>query len=320
MAVRIVPVPPGDLNAGLRQWAPGLFRLFSTVAAMIKDRRYFYFRQREAFANIADAFAMPYHVEIETINRCNSTCSFCPVNRLVDPRAPMTMPDSLFRKIIDDLGRMEFAGILNLFSNNEPFLDKRIFGFAEYARAALPRAAIHLYSNGTPLDAAKVERILPHIDGLRINNYATTPDLHANVRKLVDRLNAGPPDAAAEVRVYLRLLDEFKSSRAGNAPNRRDVFGTYRSRCAYPFYQLVIRPDGKSSLCCNDALGQETIGDLAEQTVAQAWNDPRRREVQALMLKGRDKLDICRHCDNLYVAKPTRVAQRDFMDHSFDPL
>jgi radical SAM protein with 4Fe4S-binding SPASM domain len=75
---------------------------------------------------------------------------------------------------------------------------------------------------------------------------------------------------------------------------------------------MVVRPDGKLSLCCNDALGQETLGDLSAQTLREAWTDNRRRTIQDLMLKGRDKLDICRHCDNHFVAKPKRVANRDF--------
>lgn len=75
---------------------------------------------------------------------------------------------------------------------------------------------------------------------------------------------------------------------------------------------MVVRPDGKLSLCCNDALGQETLGDLSVQSIREAWNDSRRRTVQDLMLGGRDKLDVCRHCDNQHVAKPARVAGRDF--------
>jgi radical SAM protein with 4Fe4S-binding SPASM domain len=75
---------------------------------------------------------------------------------------------------------------------------------------------------------------------------------------------------------------------------------------------MVVRPDGKLSLCCNDALGEETLGDLSVQSLREAWNDNRRRLVQDLMLKGRDKLDTCRHCDNQYVAKPQRVRRRDF--------
>jgi radical SAM protein with 4Fe4S-binding SPASM domain len=312
MPVTIHPLPRADLGRGLRRLLPRLFEFAAMLRMVVKDRRYFYFRQGASFSGLREDFPLPYHVEIETINKCNSTCGFCPVNRLVDERPLTRMPEPLFRKIVDDLASHGFAGLLNLFSNNEPFLDKRIFSFAEYARGRLPQAQIQIFSNGLPLDIDKTERILPHIDGLRINNYGRTPELHRNVAEIVAHLDARRPDLSGKVRVYRRLLDEFKSSRAGKAPNRRRFVAVYRSRCAYPFYQMVVRPDGKLSLCCNDALGQETLGDLAVQSIREAWNDQRRHAAQALMLQGRDKLDICRHCDNQYVAKPDRVARRGF--------
>ena len=43
------------------------------------------------------------HVEIETINRCNGICSFCPVNRKVDTREFKKMDKSVFEKIINEL-------------------------------------------------------------------------------------------------------------------------------------------------------------------------------------------------------------------------
>ena len=38
-------------------------------------------------------------IEIETINQCNSTCSFCPVNKKDDPRERAYMTDALFTKL-----------------------------------------------------------------------------------------------------------------------------------------------------------------------------------------------------------------------------
>lgn len=38
------------------------------------------------------------NIEIETVNRCNGTCSFCPVNKNQDPREYKKMPEELFKK------------------------------------------------------------------------------------------------------------------------------------------------------------------------------------------------------------------------------
>ncbi len=53
-------------------------------------------------------------IEIETINRCNGSCGFCPVNRGADPRPFAKMPDELFRAIVDELAGMEYRHAVSL--------------------------------------------------------------------------------------------------------------------------------------------------------------------------------------------------------------
>lgn len=84
------------------------------------------------------------YVEIETINRCNGDCGFCPVNKNEKQREYKKMDRDLFEKIIIQLEELDYDGLLALFSNNEPFLDDRIFEFAQYARTKLPKAYIYI--------------------------------------------------------------------------------------------------------------------------------------------------------------------------------
>ncbi len=292
----------------LRHALPGVYERVIAANTRRKDRRY-HGLQSDLFANLDSISAKPFHIEVETINKCNSTCGFCPVNRFSDPRPTMRMDAALFSRIIDELAGWDFAGVLNLFSNNEPFLDRRIFDFAAQARSKLPDAFIQVISNGTALDVEKSLRILPHLSRLIINDYGNGIDLHDNIAAIRRHLDAERPELAAKTVIALRRLDEFKTNRAGSAPNRAPPTTIYTSRCAYPFFQMVIRPDGKVSLCCNDALGEMTIGDLASQSLPEAWASPERRMVQQAMLKGRDKIPLCAHCDNLSWAKPKRIAQ-----------
>jgi MoaA/NifB/PqqE/SkfB family radical SAM enzyme len=261
------------------------------------------------FTRLAAAADKPSHIEIETINKCNSTCSFCPVNRNSDPRKTMRMDEALFHRIIDELAAWDYRGTLNLFSNNEPFLDKRICGFAAHARAKLPHAFVQIISNGTALDVAGAERILPSLSHMVINNYATEYKLHDNVAAIIAYLEAKRPELAARLVVGYRLLNEFKTNRAGNAPNRKVKRTHFKSPCAYPFFQMVIRPDGKLSMCCNDALGEDTLGDVAAEGVMGAWRNANRRSVQQAMLKGRHTIPLCAKCDNLAWSRPNRIAK-----------
>lgn len=76
----------------------------------------------------------PLSIELETYNRCNNDCAFCPVNRNNDTRKAHYMDEKLFYSIIDQLRIMDYSGSICLYSNNEPLLDKRIFKFVEYAK------------------------------------------------------------------------------------------------------------------------------------------------------------------------------------------
>lgn len=85
-------------------------------------------------------------IEIETVNRCNGTCSFCPVNVNQPQREYAKMNSKLFEKIISELHMIDYNGELALFSNNEPFLDERIIEFSKMAKDRVPNACLYLYT------------------------------------------------------------------------------------------------------------------------------------------------------------------------------
>ena len=62
---------------------------------------------------------------------------------------------------------------------------------------------------------------------------------------------------------------------------------------------MVIRPDGKVSLCCNDALGHMTLGDLNESSVTEVWNGQGYKKIRKEMqMNGRKNLNLCKNCDS----------------------
>ena len=81
-------------------------------------------------------------IAIETLNRCNGTCQFCPVNANEEQRPYHLMSEELFHSIIGQLEKIKYEGQVALYCNNEPFLDKRIAQFAQYAREHLK---MHIY-------------------------------------------------------------------------------------------------------------------------------------------------------------------------------
>lgn len=242
-------------------------------------------------------------IEIETVNRCNGICPFCPVNVNQPQREYAKMTEELFRKIIDELASMNYSQRVSIFSNNEPFLDERIIDFQRYASEKLPNAVLSLYTNGTLLTFSKFMEIMPFLDLLTIDNYNDRKEINTPELEKIYAYIQEHEDMKERVIFSFRLQNEVLLSRGGQAPNKKKA-GDARIlnvMCSLPFRQLIIRPTGEISLCCNDALGKYTLGNLNTQSIAEIWTSEKYEAIRREMLSnGRRNLMLCRDCDTVY--------------------
>jgi radical SAM protein with 4Fe4S-binding SPASM domain len=238
------------------------------------------------------------YVEIETVNRCNSTCAFCPVNKNADPREYHKMEKALLEKIINELAAINYAGQLSLYSNNEPFLDERIEDFTEFARLKLPLAYISIFTNGTLLTLERFSKIIPFLDNLIIDNYNNQLKMNKTTQ-IIHNYCQKHPEFDKKVRIDFININAIRETRAGQAPNNQRKI-TLNTSCLLPYNQLVIRPDGKISLCCQDALGKYTLGNLNQQSILAAWHSPEYTNIRQALKQGRKALELCQYCDHLH--------------------
>lgn len=237
------------------------------------------------------------HVEIETVNRCNGNCSFCPVSKGNDTREYKIMSEDLFDKIIQQLADIDYSGKLALFSNNEPFLDADILLRHKYARKKLPNARMHLFTNGTLLTIERFQELMIYLDELIIDNYQQELKLIRPCREIVEYCEEHP-ELKKKVTIVLRKPQEILTTRGGDAPNRKNMISYGKERCVLPYKQLIIRPDGKVSLCCNDPLGKNTLGDLTKESILDVWNSQKFMKVRDALYRGRENWAHCVYCDN----------------------
>jgi len=236
-------------------------------------------------------------IEIETYNRCNGVCEFCPVSVKNESRPEYKMSEVTFEKIVNELAEIDWHGCLCLYSNNEPFLDERIVRFSRMVREKVPHAKTHLYSNGTCLTMDKFVEIIDYLDELIIDNYNQQLELIPPVKKIKEYCEIHP-ELIDKVTIVLRNPKEILEARGGDAPNRKNTPVVKEAKCIYPFRQMVIRPDGKVSLCCNDALGKYTLGDVNENTLVEIWYGEKYGKIREMMYKeGRAALEVCSRCD-----------------------
>lgn len=240
------------------------------------------------------------HIEIETVNRCNGVCGFCPVNKNADTRPYKKMEEELFYSIIHQLENLNYRGKIALFSNNEPFLDERIIKFQKYMREHLPYARTHLCTNGTLLTIDKFLEIIPYLDELIIDNYNDELSLIAPCRKIAEYCEEHT-ELKKKVTIVLRKINEVLTSRGGDSPNAEHCEKYPQASCLLPYKQMIVRPDGKVSLCCNDALGKCTMGDLNKESIEQVWFGRRFEKVRELLVNGRKEVERCQYCDTLFI-------------------
>lgn len=245
-----------------------------------------------------DEVPHPLIVNLETINRCNSTCEFCTANKHAEKRPYKRMEDSLFYSIIDQLHDWNYKGHLTMYGNNEPWLDTRIVEFHKYAREKLPDSYIFMSTNGLLLDIDKLKAITPYVNQLIINNYCLDMKLHDNIKEIWNYVKAHPDEFKdVDILVQMRYIKAVLTNRAGSAPNKQATEKVIKETCLMPYTDMWITPDGRLGICCCDNFEVTELANLNETPLAEAWNTTKYQELRNIVKDGRQNYPFCKHCD-----------------------
>ncbi|MCR4307701.1 MAG: SPASM domain-containing protein [Candidatus Berkelbacteria bacterium] len=209
------------------------------------------------------------------------------------------MPNDLFKKIIDDLAEIHFAGRICPLTNNEPLLDDRIVSFIAYARQKCPLSSLELITNGRLLgEDLLLELFAAGLDSLIINDYRN--DRQENPY----RLSAKLPQIAKlsesmfrkKIRIDLRSTSEELSNRAGNVQVRK-IAVPINKFCALPFTGMWVQPEGKVILCCQDYSYEEVMGDVKDGSLSEIWLNDRYNRIRTELWDEDRTGKICKNCD-----------------------
>jgi hypothetical protein len=207
------------------------------------------------------------------------------------------MSPDLFSYLTKQLGDMGYSDWLGLFSNNEPLLNPHITDVIQEARSNIPGAKLKLFTNGTLLTRSKFADLLHLLDHLYLDNYNMNSEYNKATIMALDYIDQHP-ELSEKLTIFVTRPDAKRGSRAGLVKNR--IFQKLYSPCFLPFHQFIVRPDGKTGLCCNDAIGSTTLADLTKETIPEAWNNKNYCETREIMkLHGRSRIPRCQYCDTM---------------------
>ena len=270
----------------------------------MKFEKYQHFLAKTLNKGIFDA-NFPLEVRIETVNACNSTCSFCPMNIYSEEtknRNVVRMDKGLFEKIIKELHDEKFDGEFKWYTENEPLLDRRLTEFVTYAKKEVPKVRrMQIDTNGLllteELGAGLIEAGINH---LHINDYSKNGKGGINHRKekiksIYDKLHLKFPDIKIVHRP--RLLEEVLDSRGGHAPNNRLVLAeSPKVSCVYPYYQFPITSNGNVGLCCVDTVFEEPLGNVNNNSIKSIWKSASYQNFREDLSLGKRNKKLCSQC------------------------
>ena len=287
----------GIIGWNARKYLPHLAsKAYLTMQFLLREKK-----QKAFIEKFMREKRAPYPdvVNIETINRCNSTCAFCTANKYAEKRPFAKISEELFHSVIDQLAEWQYPNKLTLYGNNEPWLDTRIVEFHKYAREKLPTAFIFMSTNGLILNVEKLDSIIPYVDQLIINNYCEDMKLHDNIKVIYDHVRANPEKYKdVDILIQMRYVKEVLTNRAGSAPNRQgEKLKPIKYTCVMPYTDMWIEPNGNMGICCCDNLERSSMGDLNKEKLVDIWNGEKYKELRETMRKGRNNHPFCKYCD-----------------------
>jgi len=267
----------------------------------------------------------PRLVSIETTNRCNARCSFCPNNALARERS--TMDQGLFEKIVEECRAFPLPAI-EPFLNGEPFMDRDIVPRMRHIRERLPSTKLRLYTNGSLMTASRLDLMqdlgLDHlfislntldpvqykeILGLELDktlanleHLCKRADRKKIAKKITVRMTRFEDTALAEQDAFVafcRKLD-VKPMIVGLFNYKGDI----ASSLPVPSYpcehitRLDVLSNGNTALCCLDQEGEYGWGDVRERSVLEVFNGERARKYKDGQRSGhRRDLPPCGECN-----------------------
>jgi hypothetical protein len=277
---------------------------------------------------------LPSVILIENTNCCNSQCVMCPREKLT--RKPGFMDFGLFEKIMKELSNRRRKPVTHLHGFGEPLLDTVLSERIELAKGCGIKHT-YIVTNASLLFPETSRKIIDAgLDTMKISFYGTDEESYnATMRHLnytvtfqniTDFLRIRKEMKRKNPRLILQYLphetnsaktEEFKAlwnsrldKKAGDCLNITSLhnYGGGRaynrvgekivSVCFYPWSAMSVLCDGKVVTCCMDYNGDQVVGDLHSQTVAEIWNGPAlssiRRKFGKLEYSG---FPTCMGCD-----------------------
>lgn len=224
---------------------------------------------------------------------CNfNKCWYCPQS--VDQKENHLMSDEVFEKMVTQLSKIGWQGFQGMFAPvffGEPtMLGDKLVDMMDFARMRLPRAQLHVFTNGILLTPDLYDKLIK----VGVDKIIITRHPGASTRN-IDRLRNSANPQEYDEKVWDRTLDNIKLWKRGpiTIPPDRVL---HLERCPMAAEQLTVDWKGNILFCCNDYYGSYQHGNIMERNILSIWKDPEFAKLRGEVRKGFYTLALCKNC------------------------
>ena len=234
----------------------------------------------------------PKEVSLETWAKCNAACTFCPYPTM--DRIGDKMSDKLIDRLVGEMSEWEYGFYFSPFKVNEPLLDKRTIPLCKRIETET-KGIIRFFTNGSALTKRNIEGLagLTRVVHLWISLNDHRPEHYKDLMNLDFEKTARKLDYLHNCHfphpVMLSTVgfpnEDFRRYCFDRWPNfdsmairqtgwlgdiEEQAFDIPDNECSR-WWELSIMASGIASLCCMDAEGQYSMGDLNTQTLLEVY-------------------------------------------------
>ena len=240
---------------------------------------------------------LPTWLELSLIDVCNRTCSFCPKSDpAVAPDTYQKMSRLLINKLVSDLKKIGFRGVIGLCGYGEPLLHKDILYITKKLSEA---ASVEIVTNGDVLNNKLLKKLYNAKASRVLISMYDGPEQIKKFKKII-KLSKVPSDFVILRDRWYDKDNNFGvklTNRTGTIKIGNQVSNDTHTTCFYPSYQFLIDWNGDVFLCPQDWQRRRTMGNMMQENIFNIWVGKIITRYRKDLLKGKRISSPCNTCN-----------------------
>ena len=193
------------------------------------------------------------NIDFSLCGLCNRKCFFCPFsNPKVYPNKKEYITLELYSKIVDELEKYNYSGLITFSGYSEPFMHKKLFELVKITKEKLPNSKLEINTNGDMLNPKKIRDLYE----LKLNSILVSmydgPEQISYFEKMIKKANVGNKFVILRKR-YLSEDNSYGINLSNRAGTTSKLISkgllkkkyTLKHKCFFTHYIFLLFHNGK---------------------------------------------------------------------------